>query len=530
MRLIVLFVVVCVVLVAASSRRRYPLEKEYDFVVIGAGPAGLQYALFLERYAKPLGYTYIVLERGGAPGTFFRRAPWDRRLISVNKVHVGGVAPNDDFCLRHDWHSLLDAPYRMRDVTHNYFPMANEFVTYLEHCAADLHVHYDVSVESIASKILRIRHRGGRITLLRARSHVIVATGYAPKSPPERLRMEARRRRIPIYTYPNIPPATHFVGKEVAVYGSGNAACEVASRISQYTARMLIVGKPPRLAATSQYSGGVRMRNLAFLDQYLLKSLDVSDMDRRTNSQTVPPPHLMTPDAIIFCGGFRAQRFDDDASEAKFPCMGPFWTDARDASVCYAGVAMHATDFQVSSGGFVHGFRYLIRAQFRHLRAIAGGALHRPWPRRRFASAAAVYKHVRWRIQHSSGLYQMHSTLCDVLVCEEGAFWIYEEVPLMWKTMVVPATRAKRHICIGFFYGSKVARPWQFEYLFDMQRTRHNLFLHPAFQFHEDSNTLCKIGEVPEDPRSAWKGQTFDIAMFAGVCEAIQFVRTPRPS
>ena len=72
-----------------------------DYLVIGAGPAGLQLGYFLER----AGRDYLILEAGAAPGKFFRTFPRHRRLISINKPHTGWDDP--ELNLRMDWNSLL---------------------------------------------------------------------------------------------------------------------------------------------------------------------------------------------------------------------------------------------------------------------------------------------------------------------------------------------------------------------------------------------------------------------------------------
>ena len=55
-----------------------------DYLIIGAGPAGLQLAYFLQK----AGRDYHLLEAGQGPGTFFRTFPRHRQLISSNKVHT----------------------------------------------------------------------------------------------------------------------------------------------------------------------------------------------------------------------------------------------------------------------------------------------------------------------------------------------------------------------------------------------------------------------------------------------------------
>ena len=79
-------------------------QEQFDYCVIGAGPAGLQMAFFLQE----AGRSHVVFEKG-RPGQFFRRYPRHRNLISINKRHTGrgGDSLSLEHNLRHDWHSLL---------------------------------------------------------------------------------------------------------------------------------------------------------------------------------------------------------------------------------------------------------------------------------------------------------------------------------------------------------------------------------------------------------------------------------------
>eukprot|EP01138_Halocafeteria_seosinensis_P013177 gb/GECG01013458.1/.p1 GENE.gb/GECG01013458.1/~~gb/GECG01013458.1/.p1 ORF type:complete len:1237 (+),score=155.11 gb/GECG01013458.1/:1-3711(+) len=79
----------------------------HEYVVIGAGPAGLQYSWYLHTAGKD----YVTLEKGANAGGSFHKVPRWRKLISINKVHLDRA--NLDFNLRHDWNSLLSDPSHM---------------------------------------------------------------------------------------------------------------------------------------------------------------------------------------------------------------------------------------------------------------------------------------------------------------------------------------------------------------------------------------------------------------------------------
>jgi len=129
-----------------------------DYLIIGAGPAGLQLGYHLAKARR----SFVILESGCAPGTFFRTFPRHRTLISINKVHTGANDP--ELKLRMDWNSLLsddDGPHFTR-YSDRYFPSADEMVRYLGDFAAKhrLPIRYDSRVVSIT--------RGGKDDPFRA--------------------------------------------------------------------------------------------------------------------------------------------------------------------------------------------------------------------------------------------------------------------------------------------------------------------------------------------------------------------------
>ena len=51
--------------------------------------------------------------------------------------------------------------------------------------------------------------------------------------------------------------------------------------------------------------------------------------------------------------------------QGKYPIMDEVWGSTKVKNLYFAGTPMHGRDYRKSSGGFIHGFRYLIRAQNR---------------------------------------------------------------------------------------------------------------------------------------------------------------------
>ena len=118
----VIMLLVCIYnecLICVQQRRRKVIPSEviililsitptnaYDYIIIGAGSAGLQMGLFAQKDNA----SYIIYEKTSTAGSFWTKFPVMEELISVNAPAPG---------LRYDWHSLLEAP---RFNSSNYFP------------------------------------------------------------------------------------------------------------------------------------------------------------------------------------------------------------------------------------------------------------------------------------------------------------------------------------------------------------------------------------------------------------------------
>ncbi len=491
-----LLVVLAGVLVVIVARHMTELPTDCEVVIVGGGPAGLQWALELESaHIK----SYVVLEKSKTCGAFFKKCPWNRRLISVNKR----VAHRSrEFQLRHDWHSLLGTRLRMSDFSKEYYPHADDFCRYLDCVSRTLKVRRSVNVTSVeygADSHVVHTSRGK----IRCR-HVVIATGYSMRPPP------AHYTRLfpktPILSYDKLPPPMRFKDKTVIVLGNGNAALEVANLSSQYTYRTIVLGNSPRLSAVTHYPGNVRIKNLAIYDQYLLKSLDIVNLDSTfiedANMYQRERPDFRW-DYIIFCGGFTtaSNLVEIRDRNDKFPRMRPFFEHEMHDNVWYAGCIMHRFDFKKSAGGFVHGFRYLIRSQVRFMLHTRMG---RRWPYKRFDAIDDMRTHILSRIRDSSGLYQMQAELCDVFTPKDLLYW--EEIPHRWVGMMIPNAT---FVTLSFEYGSK----WSsFETVFSKKRFDGETpqFLHPVLRICEN-NEISKTFHLEEDVLAEWRFADFEI-------------------
>ncbi len=216
-----------------------------DYLIIGAGPAGLQLAARLERSGR----NYRVLEAGGGPGTFFETYPRHRTLISVNKRYTGSSDP--EFSLRMDWNSILSSDTDDNDPsllftarTRKYFPDADELVRYLRDFAekTGVNVSYDSRVENVVKKqgLFEIITRHETLT---ART-VIVATGVSKLNFPDVEGADTIERYDTVSVDPD-----DFIDQRVLILGKGNSAFETADNLVETAAVLHVAGASPiRLA------------------------------------------------------------------------------------------------------------------------------------------------------------------------------------------------------------------------------------------------------------------------------------------
>ncbi|XDC53874.1 hypothetical protein R6Z07M_005056 [Ovis aries] len=513
-----------------------------DYCILGAGPAGLQMAYFLQR----AGRDYMVFERAPVPGSFFTRYPRHRKLISINKRYTGKT--NAEFNLRHDWNSLLSHDPRLlfRHYSDAYYPDASDMVRYLSDFAErlGLHVLYNTTIAHVTVNKDRGAWNGHYFILTDHRgqayqcSVLLVATGL---SVPNRVDFPGSEY-VDGYESVSVDPKD-FEGQNVLILGRGNSAFETAENIFSVTNFIHMLSRSRvRLSWATHYVGDLRAINNGLLDTYQLKSLDgllesdltdlaiVKDHKGKfhitlklfveeffnQSSDAIPLPQdnndnfamRVAYDRVIRCLGWK---FDfsifskslrlssgSELSE-KYPLVRASYESKGSRGLFILGTASHSVDYRKSAGGFIHGFRYTVRAVHRLLEQRHHGAA---WPSTEHPITHLASAIIR-RINEASGLYQMFSVLADVVLLKENAttFEYLEEFPMQMLAQLETITgRRARHglFVINMEYGRNYSGPDKDVFFSDrsvghMEDAWLSNFLHPVIYYYRHLPTEQEV-------------------------------------
>lgn len=408
------------------------VENFVQYVIVGAGPAGLQ----LAHYLKQRGRNFTVLESQGHPGAFFDRYPRHRKLISINKVYSG--YDDGEINLRWDWNSLLDEsdkPVLFKQFSKRYFPNAAVMVEYLQAYAEkhEIPVRYNSAIKNISRDGDFYRLEGDGLNLIC--QVLLIATGVAREHVPDIPGIELCEGYGEVSVNPE-----DFVGQRVLVIGKGNSAFETADNLVE-TASMIHVASPNplKMAWSTHYVGHLRAVNNNLLDTYQLKSQNAVIDGRVLAIRRVGEKFEVTfsyahaqgeveaiyYDRVIRCTGFAfdARIFSPECDiatcmDGRFPDQTAEWESTNRKNVFFIGTLMQSRDFKKYMSGFVHGFRYNIRTLHHLLEERFHGV---PYPDMEIEHAPeSLAWAILTRINRSSGLWQQPGFLCDVVLLDRS--------------------------------------------------------------------------------------------------------------
>ncbi len=417
--------------------------KTTDCLIIGAGPAGLQMAYYLEKEKK----NYLVLESNSVPGSFFQKFPRHRTLISINKPNTGY---NDyDLNLRWDWNSLLSDNEKLlfTQYTGKYFPDADDIVKYLADYATqnNLKIEFNatvVKVSKINNKFVLTIQNGETYEC----NKLIIATGVSKSYIPPIPGIEYAEK----YESFNIDP-NQFKNKRVLIIGKGNSAFETANSLVETTSNIHLTSPTPMTFAwTTHFPGHIRAVNNNIVDTYQLKSQNSILADEIVRIEynngfyyvTViydgnKQEDVLIYDRVIACTGFR---FDDSIFDEtckpqltinqRFPAQTHEWESTNIPDLYFIGTLSQARDYKKTASGFIHGFRYNVEALHKILNAkyynqpLNGLSIE-------CDPELLTYAMIE-RINQSSSIWQQFGFMCDVVIISEDnkIATYYESLPV----------------------------------------------------------------------------------------------------
>lgn len=461
-----------------------------DYLLLGAGPAGLQLGYFLERARRD----YLILEQGPTAGTFFRTFPRHRQLISINKQQTGFDDP--ELNLRMDWNSLLsDRPDLLfTRYTDRYFPHADVMVRYLADFATTtrLNIRYGTrAIRVTRDERFQISDQNGEVY---EAPLVIVATGPAMPYLPPIPGIETAE----LYGTVTVDPGD-FRDQRVLVVGKGSSGFETAANLLDTAETIHVAGPSTIGTAWQSFLGSKRETRKALLDGQILNI--ERDEDGYLVRMSSEPAKPMRYDRVIVCTGFRfdGSIFDEDCRPEmvindRFPAQTSAWESVNVPDLYFAGTLMQVRDFNRSTSGDIHGFRYCIRALHRIMERRYHGT---PWPPRGLpADPEALMVAVLCRSNRTSGLWQQFGMLCDLVELEGDEAAYYEELPVGYVHETRLAT-GDSYFTITLERGTGDAGVGPFDV-----STR----LHPVIR-HYRRGALIGQHHVAESQDNAWTGQ-----------------------
>jgi thioredoxin reductase len=356
---------------------------------------------------------------------------------------------------------------------------------------------------------------------------VIVASGVSQPYLPPIPGIESAERYGTVTVNPR-----DFVGQRVLIIGKGNSGFETADNLVETAAVIHVAGpRSIRMAWRSHYVGHLRAINNNLLDTYQLKSqnalLDgnVERIGRRDTGYVVTVSFVRANevkkdlhyDRVIVCTGFRfdASIFDAECRPElvhgdRFPAQTPEWESVSVPDLYFAGTLMQARDFKRSTSGFIHGFRYGVRALHRLLER----KYHQvPLPRRRLAAEApTLMEAVITRVNRTSALWQLFGFLADIVVVDrdEASVWYYEELPLDYVHQSELGS-GEHYFTVTLEYGPNHDQHDPFDVGIgrigqgDVDRIGESRYLHPVVR-HYRRRVLAAEHHVTENLENEWTG------------------------
>jgi lysine/ornithine N-monooxygenase len=422
-------------------------KKEYNNIIIGAGPSGLQLAYYFEKYH----IDYIILEKTDSCGTYYKKYPHSKKLLSINKKNNNSI--DNDFNLRYDWNSLLnDENFNFTDYSDDYYPSNDDYYKYLNDFTEkfNLKIKYNTNVSNIFFDKNRLNYQ---ICTHNNETYIcdklIIATGLSIPVIPQCKKYITNKKNIIHYSEFDTNNLNIYKNKKLLLVGLGNSSLEIAKLLNNYCANIVITGKSRDLSIISKYDGDIRSNYMSFYDTFLLNCMNALDNKVLTEKEVIVEHkkecsenygkyYILSNneeqllfcnsikyfDYIIFCTGYKFDLsiFDKDLNilmDGKYPKLNINYESINNNKLFFIGSLMHGFDYRKNSGCFVKGYRYLIKLFFKKNYMITMDKIMK------FNTHNDLAYYMYNRINNSSSLYNLPDYIVDIFYYDHESETIF---------------------------------------------------------------------------------------------------------
>jgi thioredoxin reductase len=378
--------------VAELTDRPHP-PGDYQVVVVGSGPGGIQCAYDLRR----LGVRTALLTADDKPAGMFQRFPFFQRLITWSKPFAPferGTREYEWF----DWNSLIAEEKEARALVPammdgvSMFPARDEVERGIDAFVerTGLPIRYGCRWESTARD-----ERGFVLTTsdgeYRAEA-LVFAVGMSDPWVPDTPGIED----VPHYVETEDPKS--YADQRVVLIGKRNSGFELADGLEPWARELILISpRPARISVIVKSTAAARARYLQPYEEFVLGGgthvvdAAIEKIERTPNGWLVKAQGTTRPgelsieaDRVIAATGFLSPLRDlEELGVAMFyqgrlPAQTPFWESTTVPGIHFAGTitqgAIGLKKYGIpSNSAAMHGFRYNARVLAEHLAHVRFG-------------------------------------------------------------------------------------------------------------------------------------------------------------